>query len=240
MVVGDDDQSIYSWRGADIRNILEFEHDYPEAAVVKLEENYRSSARILMAANAVVANNPNRKPKTLFTSNAEGEMISSYLAADERDEARFIAGEVERLQRAEGRRYTDCAVFYRTNAQSRSLEDAFMRAGVPYKIVGGTRFFDRAEIRDVMAYLKVVVNPADEVSLKRVINTPRSAASATPRSTRSSSRRASAAWASRPHCVTRSPRIGSPARTRGTLHAFAELLDELRSIARATCATSSR
>jgi len=173
MVVGDDDQSIYSWRGADLRNILDFEADYPQATVVKLEQNYRSSARILAAANAVVANNPNRKPKTLFTANAEGEKISSYLAADERDEARFIAGEVEKLVRDEDRRYTDFAVFYRTNAQSRVLEDALLRAGVPYRIVGGTRFFDRAEIRDVMAYLKAVVNPADEISLKRIINTPK-------------------------------------------------------------------
>jgi DNA helicase-2/ATP-dependent DNA helicase PcrA len=173
MVVGDDDQSIYSWRGADIRNILEFERDYPTATVVKLEQNYRSTARILAAANAVVANNPNRKPKTLFTANAEGEKISSYLAADERDEARFISGEIERLMRAEKRRYTDFAVFYRTNAQSRVLEDAFLRAGVVYRIVGGTRFFDRAEIRDTMAYLKAVVNPADEISLKRILNTPK-------------------------------------------------------------------
>ncbi|MGV8082246.1 MAG: ATP-dependent helicase [Coriobacteriia bacterium] len=173
MVVGDDDQSIYSWRGADLRNILEFERDYPGAHVVKLEQNYRSSARILAAANAVVANNLGRKPKTLFTANAEGEKVASYLATDERDEGRFIAGEIERLVRAENRRYCDFAVFYRTNAQSRSLEDALVRAGVQYRIVGGTRFFDRAEIRDVMAYLKVVVNPADEISLKRIINTPR-------------------------------------------------------------------
>jgi DNA helicase-2/ATP-dependent DNA helicase PcrA len=173
MVVGDDDQSIYSWRGADIRNILEFERDWPSAKVVKLEQNYRSTARILMAANAVVANNPNRKPKTLYTENAEGEKIASYLATDERDEARFIAAEVEALASREGRSYNDFAVFYRTNAQSRSLEDQLLRAGVPYRIVGGTRFFDRMEIRDVTAYLKVIVNPADEISLKRIINTPR-------------------------------------------------------------------
>ncbi len=173
MVVGDDDQSIYSWRGADIRNILEFERDYPEAKVVKLEENYRSTARILMAANAVVAHNANRKPKTLFTSNAEGEKIASYLATDERDEARFIAGEIDRLSRTEHRRFRDVAVFYRMNAQSRTLEDALLRAGIPYRIVGGTRFFDRAEIRDVTAYLKVVVNPADDISLRRIVNTPK-------------------------------------------------------------------
>ena len=173
MVVGDDDQSIYSWRGADLRNILDFEADYPAATVVKLEQNYRSTARILAAANAVVANNPHRKLKTLFTANAEGEKIASYLASDERDEARFIAAEIDRLLRAEDRRYTDFAIFYRTNAQSRQLEDALLRAGVPYRIVGGTRFFDRAEIRDVMGYLKAVVNPCDEISLKRIINTPK-------------------------------------------------------------------
>jgi len=229
MVVGDDDQSIYSWRGADIRNILEFEHDYPEARVVKLEENYRSSARILMAANAVVANNANRKPKTLFTSNAEGEMISSYLASDERDEARFIAGEIERLMRADNRRYTDCAVFYRTNAQSRSLEDAFMRAGVPYKIVGGTRFFDRAEIRDVMAYLKAVVNPADEVALKRVINVPkRGIGDTTIDKLEFEARKRGAGF--EPTLREAIVEDWLPARTRGNLHAFAELLDELRAI----------
>ncbi len=173
MVVGDDDQSIYSWRGADISNILDFERDYPDATVVKLEQNYRSTARILMAANAVVACNQGRTPKTLYTANAEGEKIASYLASDERDEARFIAAEIERLRREEHRGYSEFAVFYRTNAQSRAIEDAFMRAGVPYRIVGGTRFFDRAEIRDVTAYLKVVVNPQDEISLRRIVNRPK-------------------------------------------------------------------
>ncbi|MDH4139788.1 MAG: DUF3553 domain-containing protein [Coriobacteriia bacterium] len=173
MVVGDDDQSIYSWRGADIRNILEFERDYPEATVIRLEQNYRSTATILAAANAVVANNSGRKPKTLWTANAGGEAISRYYASDERDEARFVAAEIERLVSGEGRSYADFVVFYRTHAQSRVLEDLFLRAGVPYRIVGGTRFFDREEIRDVMAYLKAVVNPADEISLKRIINKPK-------------------------------------------------------------------
>ena len=173
MVVGDDDQSIYSWRGADIRNILEFERDYPEATVIRLEQNYRSTATILAAANAVVANNKGRKPKTLWTANAGGEAISRYYATDERDEARFVATEIERLLREDGRSYADVAVFYRTNAQSRVLEDVFLRTGVPYQIAGGTRFFDRAEIRDVMAYVKAVVNPADEVALKRIINKPK-------------------------------------------------------------------
>ncbi len=173
MVVGDDDQSIYSWRGADIRNILEFERDYPDATVIKLEQNYRSTKTILAAANAVVARNAGRKPKTLWTANVEGESITRYTAADERDEARFIVGEVERLVREEGRSLAEFAVFYRTNAQSRVLEDAFVRSGVSYRIVGGTRFFERAEIRDVLAYLRTVVNPADEVSLRRIVNTPR-------------------------------------------------------------------
>ena len=172
MVVGDDDQSIYSWRGADIRNILEFEADYPEAHVVKLEENYRSSGNILEAANAVIANNRNRKAKKLRATRGTGEPISVYLAADERDEGRWIAGEIE-IRHGDGTPYNEMAVFYRTNAQSRMLEDMLLRAGVPYRIVGGTRFFDRAEIRNVMAYLVLAVNPADDMAALRVVNVPR-------------------------------------------------------------------
>ncbi len=172
MVVGDDDQSIYSWRGADIRNILEFENDYPEAQVVKLEQNYRSVGNVLAAANAVIANNTNRKEKRLFTAEGDGEKIGVYVAADERDEGRWIAGEIEK-RHAAGFSYNQMAVFYRTNAQSRVLEDMLVRAGVPYRIIGGTRFFDRAEIRDVMAYLTLAVNPADSIAAKRVINVPR-------------------------------------------------------------------
>ncbi len=169
MVVGDDDQSIYSWRGADIRNILEFEQDFPDAKVIKLEQNYRSTETILAVANAVVANNKGRKAKTLWTANAGGESITRYVATDERDEARFIAEEIERLLRAEHRHYADFAVFYRTNAQSRVIEDVFLRAGVPYQLVGGTRFFERAEIKDVMAWLRAVVNPADTQSMERLL-----------------------------------------------------------------------
>ena len=172
MVVGDDDQSIYSWRGADLRNILEFEQDYPNAHVVKLEQNYRSVGNVLAAANAVIANNQHRKQKKLFTASEDGEKINVYLAADERDEGRWIAGEIEK-QRSAGLSYNQVAVFYRTNAQSRMLEDMLLRAGVPYRIVGGTRFFDRAEIRDVMAYLTLIVNPADDIAAKRVVNVPR-------------------------------------------------------------------
>ena len=172
MVVGDDDQSIYSWRGADIQNILDFEKDYPDARVVRLEQNYRSTGHILAAANAVVANNARRKPKRLFTDAGDGEKIRVFQASDERDEGRWIGSEIEKLHDG-GTSYDDMAVFYRTNAQSRILEDMFLRAGVPYKIVGGTRFFDRAEVRDVMAYLKLVVNPDDDVAALRVVNTPR-------------------------------------------------------------------
>lgn len=172
MVVGDDDQSIYSWRGADITNILDFEKDFKNCKTVKLEQNYRSTGHILSAASAVVRHNSQRKDKRLFTAEGDGEKIQAFQASDERDEGRWIAGEIEKLH-SKGTSYDDIAVFYRTNAQSRILEDMFLRAGVPYKIVGGTRFFDRAEIRDVMAYLKMIVNPADEMSVKRVINTPR-------------------------------------------------------------------
>lgn len=172
MVVGDDDQSIYSWRGADIRNILEFEHDYASCHTVRLEQNYRSNGNILAAANAVIANNTNRKAKTLFTNGPDGDPLMIYAAQDERDEGRWIAGRIE-LFHDSGIAYNDIAVFYRTNAQSRMLEDMFLRSGVPYRIVGGTRFFERQEIMDVMAYLCLCVNPADDIAAKRVINTPR-------------------------------------------------------------------
>lgn len=172
MVVGDDDQSIYSWRGADISNILNFEKDYPEANVVKLEQNYRSCGNILKSANAVIANNSRRKAKKLFTDSDDGALVGVYMAIDERDEGRWIASEIDKLS-SSGSSYNQIAVFYRTNAQSRVLEDMFIRAGIPYRIVGGTRFFDRKEVRDVMAYLSLVVNPADDVAFTRIINTPR-------------------------------------------------------------------
>ena len=172
MVVGDDDQSIYSWRGADIRNILDFEKDYPDATVVKLEQNYRSTRNILAAANAVIAHNEHRKEKKLFSQIEDGELIGVYTAQDGRDEGRWIAGQIERLHRG-GMSYSDMAVFYRTNAQSRLLEDMLLRAGVPYRLIGSVRFFERAEIRDVMAYLSLMVNPADDMAAHRVINVPR-------------------------------------------------------------------
>jgi DNA helicase-2/ATP-dependent DNA helicase PcrA len=171
-VVGDDDQSVYSWRGADIRNILDFERDYPEAKVVKLEQNYRSTQTILDAANSVVANNASRKPKELWTAGPEGERIRIFTAVDEYAEARFVVSEIERQIEA-GALPADIAVFYRTNAQSRALEDVLVREGVPYQIVGGVRFYERAEIKDAMAYLSVISNPSDSGSLERIINVPK-------------------------------------------------------------------
>ena len=171
-VVGDDDQSVYSWRGADIRNILDFERDYPEAKVVKLEQNYRSTQTILDAANAVVANNASRKAKELWTAGGEGERIRVFAASDEYAEARFVVSEVEKLT-GRGEPAREIAAFYRTNAQSRALEDVLVREGVPYQIVGGVRFYERAEIKDAMAYLAVVSNPADSVGLERIINVPK-------------------------------------------------------------------
>ncbi len=172
MVVGDDDQSIYSWRGADIRNILGFEKDYPQCKVVKLEENYRSVGNILNAANAVIAHNKQRKEKRLFTSQGDGEKVQVYMASDGRAEGVWIASQIENLVRA-GASYNSIAILYRTNAQSRTLEDMLLRAGVPYRIVGGVKFFERAEIKDLMAYLTLMVNPADDMSATRVINVPR-------------------------------------------------------------------
>ncbi|CAA9484525.1 MAG: ATP-dependent DNA helicase UvrD/PcrA [uncultured Rubrobacteraceae bacterium] len=171
-VVGDDDQSVYSWRGADIRNILDFERDYPEAEVVKLEQNYRSTQTILDAANAVVANNASRKAKELWTAGGQGERIRVFAASDEYAEARFVVSEIEKLTGG-GASPRDIAAFYRTNAQSRALEDVLVREGVPYQIVGGVRFYERAEIKDAMAYLAVISNPADSVGLERIINVPK-------------------------------------------------------------------
>jgi DNA helicase II / ATP-dependent DNA helicase PcrA len=172
-VVGDADQSIYAFRGATIRNILQFEADYPDATVVLLEQNYRSTQTILNAANAVIAKNPDRKPKRLWSDAGEGERIVGYVADNEHDEAAWVAGEIERLGKDGGFRPCDVAVFYRTNAQSRVFEEVFIRIGLPYKVVGGVRFYERREVRDALAYLKVLVNPADTVSLRRIVNVPK-------------------------------------------------------------------
>lgn len=171
-VVGDDDQSIYQFRGADIRNILDFEKDFPNATVVKLEKNYRSMGNILSAANAVIKYNTERKEKTLKKTKDEGSKIKVYRAYDDGDEASFVVREMERQFR-EGRNYKEMAVLYRTNAQSRKFEDALIREGVPYRIIGGLRFYDRKEIKDILAYLRLINNPFDEVSLRRIINVPK-------------------------------------------------------------------
>lgn len=171
-VVGDDDQSIYGFRQADIRNILEFERDYPQAGIIKLEQNYRSTQCILEAANEVIQHNLGRKQKRLWTQNPAGEKIVCYRAADEQDEARFVSERIQGFME-KGGSYQDCAVLIRTNAQSRTLEEWFIRKGIPYNIVGGLRFYERKEIKDVLAYLKVLANPSDAVSLRRIINVPR-------------------------------------------------------------------
>lgn len=172
-VVGDADQSIYGWRGADIQNILDFEKDYPDAKVIKLEQNYRSTQVILDAANAVIENNTGRKPKNLWTENKSGQEIVYFEAADNRDEARFIVEQIQNLQNTEHRKLSDMAILYRTNAQSRSFEEMLVKSGINYSIVGGLKFYERKEIKDIIAYLRVIFNPADSLSLLRIINVPK-------------------------------------------------------------------
>ncbi|MCL4138612.1 UNVERIFIED_CONTAM: hypothetical protein GTU68_013250, partial [Idotea baltica] len=172
-VVGDSDQSVYRFRGADIRNIIQFEDAFPDTTVVLLEQNYRSTQTILDAANAVIANNFGRKPKSLWTETGHGDKIIRFHAEDEIDESHYVASELAQLHDVGDFRWSDMAVFYRTNAQSRVLEEHFMRVGIPYKVVGGTRFYDRKEVKDAVAYLKAAANPADEVSVKRIVNVPK-------------------------------------------------------------------
>ncbi|MEY2475422.1 MAG: ATP-dependent helicase UvrD/PcrA [Actinomycetota bacterium] len=172
-VVGDSDQSVYRFRGADITNILEFEDAFPDATVIVLEQNYRSTQTILDAANAVIANNAMRKPKALWTEQVGGELITRYHAEDEHDEASWVVSEMSRLHTYEHLTWGEMAIFYRTNAQSRVFEEHLVKQGVPYKVVGGTKFYDRREVKDVLAYLRAVVNPSDEVSIKRIVNVPK-------------------------------------------------------------------
>ncbi len=178
-VVGDSDQSIYAWRGADITNILSFEQDYPEAKVIMLEQNYRSTKTILHAANNVIKNNVNRKPKNLWTENEEGKKIGYFRADSEQGEALFVVGKIQELVEKENRKYSDIAILYRTNAQSRVMEEVLMKSNIPYTIVGGTKFYDRKEIKDLLAYLRLIVNPNDDISLLRVINVPKRGIGAT-------------------------------------------------------------
>jgi DNA helicase II / ATP-dependent DNA helicase PcrA len=172
-VVGDADQSIYAFRGATIRNIEDFERDFPNATTILLEQNYRSTQNILAAANSVISRNAGRREKRLWTDAGEGELIVGFVADNEHDEARFVAEEIDALADTGEITYNDVAVFYRTNNSSRALEEVFIRAGIPYKVVGGVRFYERREIRDIVAYLRVLDNPGDSVSMRRILNTPR-------------------------------------------------------------------
>jgi len=172
-VVGDADQSIYAFRGANIRNILQFEEDYPNARTVLLEQNYRSTQNILSAANAVISNNEGRKDKNLWSQEGAGEAITGYVAEDEHEEADFVVGEIRRLRDSGESKPGETAIFYRTNAQSRIFEETFLRSAIPYKVVGGVRFYERKEVKDFLGYLRVLVNPEDEISLRRIINTPK-------------------------------------------------------------------
>ena len=171
-VVGDDDQSVYGWRGADVRLILQFEHDYPDATVLKLEQNYRSTKTILDAAYGVVRNNRGRKDKKLWTENEEGVPLVMHEAENEQEEAVWIAQQVRQAVKEGGQKWSNFAILYRTNAQSRVLEEMFRNWYMPYKIVGGVRFYERKEIKDILAYLRVIQNPADSVALRRIINVP--------------------------------------------------------------------
>ncbi|NBR00543.1 MAG: ATP-dependent DNA helicase PcrA, partial [Actinobacteria bacterium] len=172
-VVGDSDQSIYKFRGADMRNIDQFESAFPDVTVIVLAQNYRSTQNILKAANAVIEQNTERRPKNLWTSSGDGESIVRYYADDEYDEANFVADTARSMHDKDGKRWGDISVMYRTNAQSRTIEESFMRNGIPYKVVGGTRFYDRREVKDALAYLRVAVNTLDEVNIKRIINVPK-------------------------------------------------------------------
>ncbi len=227
-VVGDADQSIYGWRGADISNILNFEKDFPEAKTIKLEQNYRSTKNILAAANAVIENNENRKPKKLWTENATGEKIVLYRAEDERDEARFVVDTVQKQKTLFSVAYGDIAVLYRTNAQSRVFEEAMMAAGLPYTMVGGLKFYDRMEIKDIIAYLHVLYNPFDAVSLLRIINVPKRGigAATIARLTQYATEREEALFdvLSSPEALDA---LGFKTRTKNLLEAFAALLFDL-------------
>jgi len=228
-VVGDADQSIYAFRGADIRNIQDFEDDYTDATVVLLEQNYRSTQNVLSAANAVISRNAGRTPKRLWTDAGDGEKIVGYVADNEHDEAAFVAEEVDRLTDEHGVKPSDVAVFYRTNAQSRVFEEVFIRVGLPYRVVGGVRFYERKEVKDALAYLRVLANPADVVNLRRIINTPR----------RGIGDRAEAcieAFAARERigfadAVRRCDEVpGMATRSANAVRDFADLLDELRAL----------
>lgn len=224
-VVGDDDQSIYKFRGANIRNILDFEREFPDALVIKLEQNYRSTQNILDAANCVIANNQKRKGKALWTERGEGKKIQRYRAGNAYDEGRYIAAKI-RAHCREGGKFSDCAVLYRTNAQSRVIEECFLKEGVPYRILAGLRFYDRKEIKDVIAYLRVIANPSDDVSVRRIINEPKRKIGAA-----TMDKVASIADIEGEDMFTvirDSDKYADLSRAAGKLTAFAKLIDDLR------------
>ena len=227
-VVGDSDQSIYRFRGADLRNILEFEEAFPDVTVIVLEQNYRSTQTILDAANAVIDHNSARKPKHLWTDQGQGPRIVRYHAEDEGDEARWVVRTLADLHEREGYRWGDMAIFYRTNAQSRVVEEALMRAGSPYKVVGGTRFYDRREIKDALAYLRAVVNTADEVSVKRVLNVPKRGVGETSVARLDSF--ASAEGITFADALRRADEVGVTGSAARGVAAFVELLDHLATL----------
>jgi DNA helicase-2/ATP-dependent DNA helicase PcrA len=239
MVVGDSDQSIYAFRGANIRNILEFERDFPKASTVVLEQNYRSTQSILSAANAVIARNAGRNAKRLWTDAGEGELLVGYVADDERAEAQFVADEIDRLSDDGAARPGEVAVFYRTNAQSRVFEEVFIRVGLPYKVVGGLRFYERREVKDALAYLRLLVNPRDTVSLRRILNVPK----------RGIGQRAEAcvaAYADRERidfldALRRSDEVpGLVTRSVTAIQAFVAIVDDLRATATSSTRFSTR
>ncbi|UTX35048.1 DNA helicase PcrA [Micrococcus luteus] len=229
-VVGDSDQSIYAFRGADIRNIVEFEQDFTDAVTIKLEQNYRSTQTILDAANAVIERNPDRRPKRLWTAEGEGPAIVGYAAENESAEAEWIATTIDRLQDEDGIRPADVAVFYRTNAQSRALEERLVTRGIPYRVIGGTRFYDRKEIKDALAYLRVIVNPDDDVNVRRILNEPK-------RGIGDRAEGAIAAWAER-NRSTFSAALrdaenapGMAARSLRAVRGFVQMMDDLGQVA---------
>ena len=229
-VVGDADQSIYAFRGATIRNIEEFERDFPNATTILLEQNYRSTQNILSAANAVISHNSARREKRLWTDEGSGEPIVGYVADDEHDEASFISQEIDRLVDANGYRPGDVAVFYRTNAQSRSVEEVFIRMGMPYKVVGGVRFYERREVRDALAYLRAIANPGDEVSLRRILNVPkRGIGDRAESAIESFAERERITFHEALHRAGEAP--GLAARSLNAIRAFVTLMENLRTLA---------
>ena len=230
-MVGDADQSIYAFRGATIRNILEFERDYPDARTILLEQNYRSTQTILSAANAVIDRNTARKPKQLWSDQGAGEQIVGYVADTEHAEADWVAREIDRLSDAGEARPGDVAVFYRTNAQSRVFEEVFIRVGLPYKVVGGVRFYERKEVRDALAYLRAIVNDDDTVSIRRVLNTPAPRHRRPGRGLRRGAVRPGPDLVRRGAAPGRARRPASPPGRPTRIADFVALLDELREMA---------